>query len=76
MLGSDNYRQLDPNADLNKIGSHTTESGPMRELMKGFIEHKKQFKRDARDIRLELPDKLARLNIQGVVVDGELILPR
>lgn len=44
----------------------------MRALMKEFDIKKRQFTSDFRDIRLDLPEPLENLNLEGRVRGGEI----
>lgn len=46
----------------------------MRELMKRFEVEKARFSLTSRDVRLELPKPLDRLNIEGRVKEGEMTI--
>ncbi|KAH8727125.1 hypothetical protein GQ44DRAFT_725417 [Phaeosphaeriaceae sp. PMI808] len=75
-LGEDNYRQLDPNLDIDKEAFHASESPAMRYLMEKFDERKQGFTRDSGDFYLDLPPPLDNLTINGVVNQGEMMIPR
>lgn len=75
LLGDKNYQRLDPNTELNKITSHTTEGKAMRELMKEFDARKRGFRKDYnQDIHLDLPAPLDNLTIPGKVDGGEITI--
>ncbi|KAH7085513.1 hypothetical protein BKA63DRAFT_598156 [Paraphoma chrysanthemicola] len=76
ILGEQNYRQLDPNLDIDKDAFHASESPAMRYLMQKFDERKQGFDRDSGDIYLDLPDPLDALTIPGVVDQGQMTIPR
>jgi hypothetical protein len=72
LIGEDNYQKLDPHTRKLKFGSHDIEGGRMRALMKDFDIKKRQFTEDFRDIRLDLPEPLDNLNLEGRVRGGEI----
>lgn len=71
LIGDGNYQLLDPNAQQNKIGSHSTEGRAMRTLMKDFETLKRTFSKDKSDMHMELPYPLENLTIPGRVEGGE-----
>ncbi|KAF2827326.1 actin-like ATPase domain-containing protein, partial [Ophiobolus disseminans] len=75
-LGESYYRELDPNLDIDKDAFHASESPAMRYLMQEFDERKQTFDRDSGDFRLDLPEPLADLTIDGVVNQGEITVTR
>ncbi|KAH7115268.1 hypothetical protein B0J11DRAFT_471111 [Dendryphion nanum] len=76
LIGEENYRQLDPYMETNKISSHSTEGRAMRELMKDFDARKHLFHANyTKDINIDLPAPLNNLNIPGRVDRGEITIP-
>lgn len=75
-LGENNYRQLDPNLDIDKEAFHASESPAMRDLMQKFDERKQGFTKSSGDEFLDLPEPLDALSIPGVVNSGEVKIPR
>lgn len=74
-IGPDNFAKLDKENALRPISTHTSESGPMRELMKRFDVKKKTFSHATTGlIRIDLPPPLDGLNVEGRVRDGELTI--
>ncbi|ORY13860.1 hypothetical protein BCR34DRAFT_253204 [Clohesyomyces aquaticus] len=73
-IGEDNYNELDPRSDSERISAHATEGGQMRLLMQAFDPHKKAFKGSSADMHIPLPEPLDTLNIPGIVEDGELLV--
>jgi hypothetical protein len=74
LLGEGNYRELDQGQLAHKISSHDTEGGRMRKLMKDFNIHKRKFKKDQRDIQMDLPEPLHNLAMDNRVVGGEITI--
>ena len=74
LLGEENYRELDQGQLAHKISSHDTEGGRMRKLMKEFNIRKRRFKKDQRDIKIDLPEPLHNLNMGSKVVGGEITI--
>ena len=66
---------LDPNFD-GKISSHAAEGEAMRAVMKKFNEKKKTFKKDSRDMRVDLPHPLNALNIDTRVRGGGVFITK
>lgn len=66
---------LDPTYSGQRIGTHTTESGTMRGLVKVFDAEKKEFSNSRKAIKLDLPKPLDTLSIGDAVVEGELTVP-
>jgi hypothetical protein len=75
-LGEENYRQLDPNLDIDKEAFHASESPAMRYLMQVFDGRKQGFQRDSGAFFLDLPKPLDDLTINGIVNEGEMMIPR
>lgn len=75
LLGEDTYRILDPEFD-GKISSHAAEGEAMRTVMKEFNERKKKFKKDSRDMRVDLPAPLDTLNIDSRVRSGGVTITK
>lgn len=75
-LGIENYQKLDPNLDIDKEAFHASESPAMRYLMQNFDERKQSFDQDSGDFYLDLPEPLENLTIDGVVNQGEMLIPR
>lgn len=74
-IGRENFAKLDKENALRPISTHTSESGPMRELMKRFDAKKKTFSNATQSIiRIDLPPPLDGLNVEGRVRDGELTI--
>lgn len=74
-IGKENFAKLDKENALRPVSTHTSESGPMRELMKRFDAKKKTFSNATQGtIRIDLPPPLDGLNIEGRVRDGELMI--
>ena len=74
-IGRENFAKLDKENALRPISTHTSESGPMRELMKRFDAKKKTFSNATQGIiRIDLPPPLDGLNVEGRVRDGELTI--
>lgn len=44
--------------------------------MKQFEEHRKTFSTASLDVKLDLPRPLHEMNVEGMVADGELTVPR
>ncbi|KAK5116990.1 hypothetical protein LTR62_006711 [Meristemomyces frigidus] len=68
-IGSEHYGMLDNDNQLQRrISPHTSETGPMRELIKHFILKKKAFSSaDREDIKIDLPAPLNTLAVEGRV---------
>lgn len=75
LLGEERYQQLDPNAGVKKISSHTIEGKQIRELMARFNLQKEHFEQDGKDRRLDLPHPLDNLNLPNRVDDGQITIP-
>jgi hypothetical protein len=75
-LGEQNYRQLDPNLDIDKDAFHASENPAMRYLMQKFDDRKQAFDRDSGDFYLDLPEPLDALTMSGIVNQGEMMIPR
>ena len=73
LLG-EKYKELDQGQLAHKISSHDTEGGRMRTLMKDFNIQKRRFKKDQRDIKIDLPEPLDNLNMGHKVVGGEITI--
>jgi hypothetical protein len=76
LIGDNYYEQIDPNADLEHVSSHTAEGEAMRSLMKQFTMHKKAFHRKTETMSLDLPYPLDKLNIPGKVHSGEITITK
>jgi hypothetical protein len=76
LIGPEYYRKLDPRRFNFNSGSHDVESGQMRELMKKFDGIKRKFRSDYRNMRLDLPDPLHNLTIEGRVRGGEITISK
>jgi hypothetical protein len=76
LLGDRDYRELDPRNASQKISAHDTESKQMRAIMKAFDAFKKKFVKTARDMKMDFPEPLDNLNIDGKVVEGELTITK
>jgi hypothetical protein len=76
LIGDQHYRELDKNGELGKVNSHELEGVGMRELMKKFDILKRNFRRDGRDRRLDLPEPHENLDIPGRVKEGEGTIPQ
>jgi hypothetical protein len=76
LIGEQYYRQLDPKGELGKVNSHKLEGEGMRDLMRKFDIIKRNFKRDGRDRKLDLPDPLENLDLPGTVKEGEITIPQ
>ena len=76
LIGDANFLQLDTNAQLNKIGSHSTEGRSMRQLMNSFETLKKSFARNTPDMHMELPYPLDNLTIPRRVDSGEITITK
>jgi hypothetical protein len=74
LLGEANYRELDQGQLAHKISSHDAEGGRMRKLMKEFNIHKGKFRKDQRDIQMDLPEPLHNLDMGNRVVGGEITI--
>ena len=74
VIGVDEYEKLDPANGRHRLGAHTTESGPMRSLIKDFEAKKKAFTGSSDDVKLSLPEPLQHLTIKNRVDDGELTI--
>ncbi|KAL2063769.1 hypothetical protein VTL71DRAFT_5574 [Oculimacula yallundae] len=74
LIGADNYRILDQAESANKITSHDYEGEKMRLLMKRFDIYKRKFARGQRDIKLDLPEPLKDLCLEGKVVGGQITI--
>jgi hypothetical protein len=73
LLGDENYQKLDPTDVSQMVSSHTVQGIQMRDIMKKFDVYKRKFHKGYDDeIKLELPEELEDLNIEGKVLDGEL----
>jgi len=73
LLGDENYQQLDPTDVSQMVSSHTIQGRYMREIMKKFDGYKKKFRNGYDDnIRLDLPEPLEDLDIEGRVSYGEI----
>lgn len=70
------YKELDPNFEIDKTATHTSETPAMRSLMKDFDLKKKHFTAGSSDCKLELPPPLENLIIQGRVNQGLLTIKR
>jgi hypothetical protein len=66
----------DPNLDIDKEAFHASESPAMRYLMQEFDGRKQGFKRDSGPFFLDLPSPLDDLTINGIVNEGEMMIPR
>jgi hypothetical protein len=76
LIGNHNYSKLDPNGELGKVNSHKLEGEAMRRLMINFDVRKKAFTKDSRDIRIDLPEPLANLDMPGRVNEGQVTIPK
>jgi hypothetical protein len=77
LIGDKNYHQLDPDADFERVSSHTAEGPRIRYVMSQFIAEKEQFGKDRDDLgnmSIDLPEPLNNLTISGVVKDGEITI--
>ncbi|KAI9776338.1 MAG: hypothetical protein M1839_000418 [Geoglossum umbratile] len=74
LLGEKNYQKLDQAQLAHKISSHHTEGKQMRQLMKGFNTLKFKFRKDQRDMKMDLPDPLHNLDMDNRVVGGEITI--
>lgn len=70
------YVRLDPLNGRDRLSVHAVESGSMRDLIKDFIARKHQFSEDSSDIKLDLPNPLNQLDMEGRVKQGELVIYR
>jgi hypothetical protein len=76
ILGEKYYRALDPHSARHNISAYITEGKLMRAVMKVFDGHKKRFSINARDVQLDLPAPLNRLNIPGKVSEGQVTISK
>jgi hypothetical protein len=76
LVGDEYYKQLDPTFEGNKISSYAVEGEYMRELMKTFDGFKKRFKKDHRDMRMDLPGPLSNLDLDTRVQGGEITITK
>ncbi|KAH0538333.1 hypothetical protein FGG08_005068 [Glutinoglossum americanum] len=76
LLGEKNYQQLDQTQLVHKISSHDTEGQQMRELMKEFNKLKRKFKKDHRDMKIDLPEPLHNLDMDNRVIGGEITITK
>jgi len=74
LLGDNYYQQLDPRNQIEDKYGSVFEGRGMRALMKQFDQLKRQFRRDQRDVFIDLPEPLSYLDIEGRVKSGEIIL--
>ncbi|KAJ9663048.1 hypothetical protein H2198_001040 [Neophaeococcomyces mojaviensis] len=65
VIGPKNFRELDAGNAGQRISTHATESGPMRQLVKEFEVKKKSFSSATQTIKLDLPGPLSGLTIEG-----------
>jgi hypothetical protein len=70
------YRKIDANMDWNNTSSHAIEGKQMRMLMKSFERHKRRFRKDYPDIKMDLPEPLQNLTIDGKVDQGEITITK
>jgi hypothetical protein len=70
----DKYKVLDPRDTKNKHRSFATEGPEMRAIMKVFDTYKRKFSKEARDVKLDLPEPLDTHNEKNHVIDGELVI--
>jgi len=79
-IGRDNYRELDPELNVDKNAAYSCESTSMRALMAKFDAIKVSFPppppSSGRVFRLDLPPPLDNLNIPDVVNYGEITIKR
>jgi len=76
LIGEQNYRRLDSNVLNLKLGSHDREGPAMRELMRSFDEQKKGFTTNFREMRIDLPKPLDKLNLDTRVRGGEIVITK
>jgi hypothetical protein len=69
------YQELDPGNAGQKISAHATEGGQMRAMMQEFDAIKRSFNQNSADIKLDLPEPLNDLTIEGVS-DGEFTITK
>jgi hypothetical protein len=74
LLGEKYYQMLDQAQLAYKISSHHTEGRPMRELMNDFNILKKKFKKGNRDMRIDLPKPLDNLDMDNIVIGGQITI--
>ncbi|KAH6665947.1 hypothetical protein B0J14DRAFT_203950 [Halenospora varia] len=75
LLGERNYRKLDPTAVGGKSNNNSSEGPHMRAIMDTFDGHKKEFRSDGRDIKLDLTEpSLANITIDGKVDEGQITI--
>lgn len=76
ILGDRHYRELDAKSASQRISAHATEGKQMREVMKQFEAHKRNFFGNADEMKIDLPEPLDSLNIAGIVNGGELTITK
>jgi len=74
LIGEANYQLLDQAEISHKISSHDSEGERMRELMKRFNVKKLAFRRNHRDMKLDLPEPYENLNLDTRVVGGQITI--
>jgi hypothetical protein len=76
LLGDARYLQLDSDSFGKIDGSYKSEGESMRALMHQFIRRKERFRGDDREIKLTLPHPHGNLNLDGRVVDGQIVISK
>lgn len=76
MIEEDRYSALDGRSDGARISAHATEGGKMRQVMRQFEGHKRAFHGASSDMRIDLPDPLHKVSIDGKIEDGELTITK
>lgn len=74
LIGPQNYNILDQTEMAHNITSHDSEGERMRELMKRFDIKKRAFRRNHRDMKLDLPEPYNNLNLDTRVVGGQITI--
>lgn len=74
LIGETNYCKLDPRYEAQVSHPSIIETAQMRKIMRTFNVFKRDFAKESRNAKLDLPKPLEGLNVASKVVDGELTI--